>query len=120
VRGRPAGSCRANPCVVADDWVAQHAEAVHLGLDDIARLQQPLRVPGVPMWAILSSTVVGFACVVAAYVAPDTVFLFLLNSSGAIILFVYPLLCLSQLRMRPRTPPELLRVKMWFPPCSRC
>src|SRR5215217_8229144 len=56
---------------------------------------------GVPAWAILSSSVIGFLCVVAAYVSPDTVFLFLLNSSGAIILFVYLLICLSQLRMRP-------------------
>ncbi|RBY74377.1 GABA permease [Geodermatophilus sp. TF02-6] len=71
---------------------------------------------GVPMWAILSSTVVGFACVVAAYVSPDTVFLFLLNSSGAVILFVYLLICLSQLVLRRRTPPERLRVKMWFYP----
>jgi GABA permease len=71
---------------------------------------------GVPMWAILSSTVVGFACVIADYVAPDTVFLFLLNSSGAVILFVYLLICLSQLRLRRRTPPERLRVKMWFHP----
>src|SRR3954463_1762104 len=71
---------------------------------------------GVPMWAILTSTVVGFLCVIAAYVAPNTVFLFLLNSSGAIILFVYLMICLSQLRLGPRTPPERLRVKMWFYP----
>jgi GABA permease len=71
---------------------------------------------GVPMWAILSSTVVGFACVIAAYVSPDQVFLFLLNSSGAIILFVYLLICLSQLRLRASTPPERLVVKMWLHP----
>jgi GABA permease len=71
---------------------------------------------GVPMWAILTSTVVGFACVLAAYVSPDQVFLFLLNSSGAIILFVYLLICLSQLRMRRTIPPERLTVKMWFHP----
>ena len=68
---------------------------------------------GVPAWSILSSTVVGFACVVAAYISPKGVFLFLLNSSGAIILFVYLLICVSQLRMRRTIPPERLRVKMW-------
>jgi len=68
------------------------------------------------MWSILTSTVVGFACVVAAYVSPDQVFLFLLNSSGAIILFVYLLICLSQLRLRRSTPPERLIVKMWLHP----
>jgi GABA permease len=60
--------------------------------------------------------VVGFACVIAAYASPDAVFLFLLNSSGAIILFVYLLISLSQLRLRSRTPPERLKVKMWFHP----
>ena len=44
---------------------------------------------GVPAVAILASSVVGFLCVIAAAVSPDTVFAFLLNSSGAIILFVY-------------------------------
>jgi GABA permease len=71
---------------------------------------------GVPMWSILASTLIGFLCVIAAYVSPDKVFLFLLNSSGAIILFVYLLICLSQLRLRRMTPPEKLKVKMWFYP----
>jgi GABA permease len=80
--------------------------------------QQMLRLSnrGVPMWAILGSSVIGFLCVIAAYVSPDQVFLFLLNSSGAIILFVYLLICLSQLRMRRMVPPERLKVKMWFYP----
>jgi GABA permease len=49
-------------------------------------------------------------------VAPKTVFLFLLNSSGAVILFVYLLIALSQLRLRRQTPPEGLKVRMWFFP----
>jgi GABA permease len=86
-----------------------------------ARREAPTRLlsvtgRGIPMWAILASTVVGFACVVAAYISPDKVFLFLLNSSGAIILFVYLLICLSQLRMRRIVEPERLLVKMWFYP----
>jgi len=71
---------------------------------------------GVPIWAILASTVVGFLCVICAYVSPDTVFLFLLNSSGAVILFVYLLIAASQLVLRRRTPDEELVVKMWAYP----
>jgi GABA permease len=71
---------------------------------------------GVPVWAILTSTVVGFLCVIAAAVSPGTVFLFLLNSSGAVILFVYLLIALSQLVLRRRTPPERLLVRMWLYP----
>ena len=74
-----------------------------------ARREAPMRLitvngRGVPVWAILLSTVVGFLCVIAAYVSPDTVFLFLLNSSGAIILFVYLIIAVSQYVLRRRTP----------------
>ncbi len=71
---------------------------------------------GVPMVAILVSTIVGFLCVIAAAVSPDTVFAFLLNSSGAIILFVYILIAVSQLVLRRRTPADKLQVKMWLYP----
>ena len=71
---------------------------------------------GVPFSAILVSSLVGFLCVIAAAVSPDTVFLFLLNSSGAIILFVYLLISISQVILRRRTPPEKLKVKMWLYP----
>jgi GABA permease len=54
---------------------------------------------GVPLPAILASTVIDYLCVIAAYVSPKTVFLFLLNSSGAIILLVYILIAISQLLM---------------------
>lgn len=75
---------------------------------------------GVPALAILCSSTVGFGCVIMAWLAPRTVFLFLLNSSGAIILFVYWLIALSQIILRRRTP-EKLRVKMWlFPALSIC
>jgi GABA permease len=66
--------------------------------------------------AILFSTIVGFLCVIAAAVSPDTVFLFLLNSSGAIILFIYLLIAISQVVLRRRTPKDQLVVKMWLFP----
>jgi len=66
---------------------------------------------GVPMAAILTSTVVGFLCVLAAAISPETVFLFLLNSSGAVILFVYMLIAVSQLVLRKRVAADQLQVK---------
>ncbi|MBS1695450.1 MAG: amino acid permease [Actinobacteria bacterium] len=71
---------------------------------------------GVPANAILASSIVGFLCVIAAAVSPDTIFAFLLNSSGAIILFVYLLICISQIVLRYRTDASQLRVKMWLFP----
>ncbi|WP_082129387.1 amino acid permease [Mycobacterium haemophilum] len=71
---------------------------------------------GVPYVAILCSSVVGFGCVVMAWLSPGTVFAFLLDSSGAVVLFVYMLIALSQIVLRRRTPPDKLLVKMWFFP----
>lgn len=86
-----------------------------------ARREAPMRLitvnsRGVPVWAILSSTVIGFLSVIAAYVSPDTVFLLLLNSSGAVILFVYLLIAASQFVLRRQTPDADLKIKMWFFP----
>ncbi|MGW4898182.1 amino acid permease [Kitasatospora sp. NPDC004240] len=74
---------------------------------------------GVPRTAILASVVFGFVAVFFNYTSPDTVFSFLLNSSGAIALFVWMVICFSQLRMRKileRESPERLTVKMWLYP----
>jgi GABA permease len=71
---------------------------------------------GVPAIAILASSVVGFLCVIAAAISPDTIFAFLLNSSGAVILFVYLLIAVSQIVLRYRTEDSQLRVKMWLFP----
>ncbi|MGW0764221.1 amino acid permease [Streptomyces sp. NPDC002676] len=74
---------------------------------------------GVPTAAIMASVVFGFVAVFFNYAYPDTVFLFLVNSSGAVALFVWLAICFSQLRMRKilqREAPEKLVVKMWLYP----
>ncbi|NEB01778.1 amino acid permease [Streptomyces sp. SID13726] len=74
---------------------------------------------GVPMAAILASVVFGFVAVFFNYLSPDKIFLFLVNSSGAVALFVWLVICLSQLRMRKiiqAEAPEKLVVKMWLYP----
>ncbi|WP_406494101.1 amino acid permease [Streptomyces sp. NBC_00846] len=74
---------------------------------------------GVPQAAILSSVVFGFVAVFFNYRWPDTVFQFLLNSSGAVALFVWLVICFTQLRMRGmilREQPEKLVVRMWLFP----
>lgn len=71
---------------------------------------------GVPTFAIMGSSVVGFLCVIMAWVSPATVFVFLLNSSGAVILFVYLLIALSQIVLRRQTSGQNLGVRMWLFP----
>ncbi|HRC18800.1 MAG: amino acid permease [Actinomycetales bacterium] len=73
---------------------------------------------GVPTYALLMSTVVGFLCVIAAYISPKGVFSFLLNSSGAVILFAYILIAGSQfvLRRRADAAGVTLKFRMWLFP----
>ncbi|WP_329179884.1 amino acid permease [Streptomyces decoyicus] len=74
---------------------------------------------GVPQAAILASVLFGFVAVGFNYLWPDTVFQFLLNSSGAVALFVWLVICFSQLRMRGiilRENPDKLVVRMWLFP----
>ncbi|QEU94369.1 amino acid permease [Streptomyces kanamyceticus] len=74
---------------------------------------------GVPQAAILGSVVFGFVAVWFNYQWKDTVFDFLLNSSGAVALFVWLMIAFTQLRMRGiilREEPEKLVVKMWLFP----
>jgi GABA permease len=74
---------------------------------------------GVPAVAILIASSIGFLSVIANVISPEKVFLFLLNSSGAVALFVYLLICCSQLVMRrrlEREDPERLKIRMWLYP----
>ncbi|MFI2186329.1 amino acid permease [Streptomyces sioyaensis] len=74
---------------------------------------------GVPQAAIVASVLFGFIAVGFNYLWPTTVFQFLLNSSGAVALFVWLVICFSQLRMRgiiQRESPEKLVVRMWLFP----
>ncbi|MET9292631.1 amino acid permease [Streptomyces sp. NPDC003077] len=74
---------------------------------------------GVPRRAVLASVAFGFVSVLLNLKWPDSVFLYLLNSVGAVLLFVWGLIAVSQLRLRrriERTAPETLTLRMWgFP-----
>ena len=86
---------------------------------DAPRSLLELNHRGVPVKAICLSVVVGFVSVIFDAISPDKVFLFLVNSSGAVALFVYLLIAAAQLRMRrqlERDEPERLTLRMWgFP-----
>src|SRR5919107_268093 len=74
---------------------------------------------GVPMWAILAGTSFAYISVVIYYFFPEDIFTWLINASGAIALFVYLLIAISELVMRrrlEREEPERLQLKMWFYP----
>ncbi|MFF3490414.1 amino acid permease [Streptomyces sp. NPDC002795] len=69
---------------------------------------------GVPRNAVLASTVVGIAAVIANYLLPD-VFSYLIASSGAIALMMYMVIALTQYAVR-RKGERPTDVRMWcFP-----
>ena len=74
---------------------------------------------GVPIWAILAGTSFGYVSVAIYYFFPANVFTWLINASGAIALFAYLLIAISELVMRrrlEREAPERLQLRMWFYP----
>jgi GABA permease len=74
---------------------------------------------GVPVFAILLSVSVGFLSVIFDAISPNKVFLFLVNSSGAVALFCYVLIAAAELRMRRRLEaedPDRLTLRMWLFP----
>ncbi|GAA4838451.1 amino acid permease [Saccharopolyspora rosea] len=86
---------------------------------DAPRALTKLSRGGVPRRALLAGTVVGYASVLAAYLSPDVVFAFLVNSYGAVALFVYLAIAMAQVRLRrrlERTDPGALTVRMWWFP----
>ncbi|MFG2228194.1 amino acid permease [Streptomyces sp. NPDC048644] len=74
---------------------------------------------GVPRRAVLASVAFGFVSVLLNLKWPDSVFLYMLNAVGAVLLFVWGLIAVSQLRLRPRIEreaPQTLTLRMWaFP-----
>ena len=74
---------------------------------------------GVPRRAVLASVSFGFVSVLLNLKWPDSVFLYMLNAVGAVLLFVWALIAVSQLRLRrriEREAPETLTLRMWgFP-----
>lgn len=74
---------------------------------------------GVPRRAVFASVAFGFVSVVLNLLWPDTIFLYMLNAVGAVLLFVWALIAVSQLKLRrviEREMPERLTLPMWLFP----
>jgi L-asparagine transporter-like permease len=72
----------------------------------------------VPRLGILFGTLAGSLAALASVISPNGVFLFLINTSGAIILFIYMIIALGQIRFRQRLQAqgERLQLRMWLFP----
>jgi GABA permease len=72
----------------------------------------------VPRLGILFGTAAGFAAALASIISPNRVFLFLINTSGAIILFIYMIIAFGQIRFRQQLERQGQRpaLRMWLFP----
>ncbi|MDP5226523.1 MULTISPECIES: amino acid permease [Arthrobacter] len=75
---------------------------------------------GIPVAAVIASTLGGYAAVLVNFAAPDSgIFDFIMNSAGLVALFVYAFIALTQMRTRARMSPEetaALKLRMWLHP----
>ena len=73
----------------------------------------------VPARAIIIASLFSYGAYAAERLSPNTVFSFLINSSGATMLLLYILCAVTQLRIRSRldqTAPDKIQVRMWLFP----
>ena len=73
----------------------------------------------VPARAILIASLFSYVALAASVLSPERVFSFLVNASGATMLFLYLLIAFAQLKLRNHyesEAPERLNIRMWFHP----
>ncbi len=76
---------------------------------------------GVPVRSVLMGSAAGLAGIAAATVSPQGVFAFLVNAAGAVVVFVYLLVAVAQIRLRSKrsdAEQRSLAVQMWFYPVA--
>jgi GABA permease len=71
---------------------------------------------GVPWRSVLMGSAAGLTGIIVARASPNGVFAFLVNASGALMLFVYLLSACAQIRMRSKRGVEGLAIRMWWFP----
>ncbi len=74
---------------------------------------------GVPVRSVLMGSVAGLAGIAAATISPQVVFAFLVNASGALVVLIYMIIAVAQIRLRrARSAAEqkALPVQMWLYP----
>ncbi len=86
-------------CLNSAIYVASRALFTLAANGDAPRWSVALNRSGVPARAVLAATSVGFAGVAASVLSPSLVFAFLVNASGAIMIFVYMLTVAAALRL---------------------
>jgi L-asparagine transporter-like permease len=105
-------------CLNSAVYVCSRVLFVLAGKGDAPRWLVKTNRRHVPSRSVMLACVAGFAGVIAAILSPSRVFAFLLNASGALIVYIYIAIAVSQIRVRRQAeregrPPAL---PMWLFP----
>jgi len=105
-------------CLNSAFYVCSRVLFVLAGKGDAPRWLVQTNKRLVPSRSVMLASVAGFAGVIAAILSPSRVFAFLLNASGALIVYIYLAIAVSQIRVRRQAeregrPPAL---PMWLFP----
>lgn len=93
-------------CLNSAFYVCSRVLFVLAGHGDAPRWLVKTNRRQVPSRSVLLASVAGFAGVFAAIMSPSLVFAFLLNASGALIVYIYLAIAVSQIRVRRRNERE--------------
>ena len=87
-------------CLNSAFYVCSRVLFVLAGKGDAPRWLVRTNRRHVPVRSVMLASIAGFAGVIAAILSPSRVFAFLLNASGALIVYIYLAIALSQIRVR--------------------
>ena len=106
-------------CLNSSFYIASRVLFVLAGRGDAPRWLVKTNARHVPARSVLLGGLAGFAGILAREWAPNTVFKFLVNASGALIVFIYMAIAISQIRLRrerERTGVGTAGLRMWLFP----
>jgi L-asparagine transporter-like permease len=103
-------------CLNSGMYVSSRVLFVLADKGDAPRALVPLSARSVPVRATLIASLFAYLALAASVLSPELVFSFLVNASGALMIFIYMLVCLAQLAMRKREGVAGATIRMWFHP----
>ena len=106
-------------CLNSSYYICSRVLFVLAGRGDAPRWLVTTNARHVPARSVLLGTLAGYAGIVANIYSPDHVYKFLVNASGALIVFIYIAIAISQIRtrrLRERSGAGDKGLRMWFFP----
>ena len=108
-------------CLNSAIYVSSRVLFVLSARGDAPKALVALNTRKVPARAIIFGSLFAYGAIFASVVSPERVFAFLVNASGAIMVVVYLITAVAQIRLRrhlERTAPDRLAVKVWLFPLT--